>query len=202
MGLRAVVQLDGALQLAVVVASQLESITSIFFKTIRTHCHPKKNTDPDPGSSWIRIQYGSGSWSGSTTLIETREYLHNFKVKHTVHFWICSKIKRRSKGLDSILHFFLNTWGSIKTLRRGENTQGVVQGPSALAGSPWYSEQWKKLYLGGRGWVWKLPRPVAGWWRSASWPYLTPRGEKLVSCEQKLLISDQWVELSHLNWYI
>ena len=104
--------------------------------------------------------------------------------------------------MSTVLHFFLNTWGSIKTLRRGENTQGVVQGPSALAGSPWYSEQWKKLYLGGRGWVWKLPRPVAGLWRSASWPYLTPRGEKLVSCEQKLLISDQWVELSHLNWYI
>ena len=51
MGLRAVVQLDGALQLAVVVASQLVSITSIFFKTIRTNCQTKKNTDPDPGSS-------------------------------------------------------------------------------------------------------------------------------------------------------
>ena len=30
---------------------------------------PKMDLDPDPGSSWIRIQYASGLGSGSTTLL-------------------------------------------------------------------------------------------------------------------------------------
>ena len=81
------------------------------------------NLNPDPGSSWIRIQYGSGF--GSTTMLNTffvslivnlylKSYLFCLHFNLYLHVWIRIRIKNtdpgsswirihktaRSKGLD------------------------------------------------------------------------------------------------------